>query len=117
MMATHGKVSTHLPLHCIRIAKRPVKRKRTKIQKDKTQISGATGGICEETGFQQDPEPSVKVIEEIGNRFVVHRHHASRLHYDLRLEQHGVLRSWAVPKGLPPYPGVKRLAVQTEDHP
>jgi bifunctional non-homologous end joining protein LigD len=67
--------------------------------------------------FDRTPEPGPELEIGNGNAFVVHRHHASRLHYDLRLEKDGALRSWAVPRGLPPVPGVKRLAVNVEDHP
>ena len=68
--------------------------------------------------FTMTPEPrGKKAVESRGNSFVVHEHRARHLHYDLRMERGGVLKSWAVPKGVPEVEGEKHLAVETEDHP
>lgn len=67
--------------------------------------------------FTKSPEPHGGEKQGSGNLFVVHEHDASHLHYDLRLEIGGVLRSWAIPKEPPEKEGIKRLAIQTEDHP
>ena len=68
--------------------------------------------------FEGTPEPAPgEIAERDGNSFVIHKHRATALHYDVRLERDRALPSWAVPKGLPTAKGDKRLAVRTEDHP
>lgn len=89
----------------------------TQSKTQKEEIPDSLQVYSKKRSFSVTPEPKPEDFLGEGNSFVIHRHHASRLHYDLRLEQDGTLKSWAVPKGLPQRPGVKRLAVEVEDHP
>jgi bifunctional non-homologous end joining protein LigD len=67
--------------------------------------------------FDVTPEPRGRARRARGNRFVIQKHAARRLHYDLRLELDGVMKSWAITRGPSLVPGEKRLAVHVEDHP
>ncbi|MFX0077910.1 MAG: DNA polymerase ligase N-terminal domain-containing protein [Candidatus Hermodarchaeota archaeon] len=67
--------------------------------------------------FDKTSEPEPKIQPGKNQIYVIQRHEARNLHWDFRLERDGVLVSWAVPKEPPAEKGVRRLAIQTEDHP
>uniref|UniRef100_A0A7C3IXM6 ATP-dependent DNA ligase n=1 Tax=Candidatus Methanomethylicus mesodigestus TaxID=1867258 RepID=A0A7C3IXM6_9CREN len=69
--------------------------------------NGGEGGDASKNGSQRAGEGS----------YVIHDHRSKRPHHDLRLERGGVLKSWALPKGMPSSPGERRLAIMVEDHP
>jgi len=81
------------------------------------QIRPALSEYTTKRDFSMTTEPPMSKEMGSGKSFVVQEHHARRLHYDLRLERDGVLKSWAVPKGIPERSGDRRLAVEVEDHP
>src|SRR5438477_9403693 len=68
------------------------------------------------TSEPKGSKPRPKTVRG-ASRFVIQKHDARRLHYDFRLEMEGVLKSWAVPKGIPMAKAEKRLAMHVEDHP
>ena len=92
-------------------------------KKRKSKTLSALSAYAEKRRFSgkgKTNEPKGKAVPEKPGKkhiFVIHKHHASHLHWDLRLEMNGVLKSWAVPKEPPRVKGVRRLAMHVEDHP
>lgn len=91
-------------------------RKNRQKRKEKPHKS-SLGEYAQKRHFKKTTEPIAEKKLSTQRRFVIHRHDARNLHFDIRLESQGVLKSWAAPKGLPSYKGDKKLAVFVEDHP
>ena len=71
----------------------------------------------EKRNLKRSGEPKAEIKKSKTKIWVIQEHHASHLHWDLRLEMNGVLKSWAIPKQPPRTKGIKRLAIHVEDHP
>jgi bifunctional non-homologous end joining protein LigD len=119
-MVTHDNKLRMARFKRLREDKSPKECTIDQIIQDKKIDPTAKGKLSEyasKRNFGISPEPKGGTKKEEKLIFVIQEHDARRLHYDLRLENGGVLKSWAVPKGLPETTRVRRLAVETEDHP
>jgi bifunctional non-homologous end joining protein LigD len=99
------------------MARRTTKATTAKVPTAKTAPRKKLTEYADKRDFARTPEPQPRAVESGAGEFVVQKHAARRLHYDLRLELDGVLKSWAVTRGPSLTLGEKRLAVRTEDHP
>ena len=91
--------------------------KQKSAQSKKGSVNEKLSEYASKRSFEATPEPKGGEKQPEKLIYVIQEHHARRLHYDLRLESGGVLKSWAVPKGIPETTKERRLAVETEDHP